>query len=192
MEVRQWELWWQHTTSVVSTSCCMACKTSLWVELPSRTTFGITTQSDENFTNTTVLIWQLYCQRLHWCGELLASDQRQHSLDNSHCCYSLPTPVRTLVLSCGQPAAKCQRHEHITGRHFPVRLSKRNMKQRRWDSYLWCSECGKPPCVMVQDPPEDGHSCFERCHIECLWTQLLQQTVIIIVAVYDITLLNAT
>ena len=94
---------------------------------------------------------------------------------NSRRRYSLPTPVRALALNCGQPAAKRQRHEHITGRHFPVRLSKRskctycwNMKQRRRDSYVWCRECGKPLCVMVLDPPEDGPSCFERYHTECL------------------------
>ena len=58
-------------------------------------------------------------------------------------------------------------------------------------SYVWCKECGKPLCVMVRDPPEEEPSCFEQYHTECLWTQLLQQTIIILVTVYYIIFLNA-
>ena len=68
---------------------------------------------------------------------------------NSHHRYSLPTPVRALALNCGQPAPKRQRHEHITGLHFPVRLSKRskctycwNMKQRRCDPMYGAESVG--------------------------------------------------
>ena len=97
---------------------------------------------------------------------------------NSRLRYALPAPVRAIALHCAHPAAKRRRtgeDTHSTGGHFPVRLPKRskctyclNVKRRRYDSYVWCRQCGKALCVVARDSPDDGPSCFERYHTECM------------------------
>ena len=52
------------------------------------------------------------------------------------------------------------------------------VKQRRYDSYVWCRQCGKALCVVGRDSA-DGPSCLERYHSECLGNSaLLYMTVL--------------
>ena len=80
---------------------------------------------------------------------------------NSRLRYALPAPVRAVTLHCAHRAAKRRRTGEdtcSTGGHFPVRLPKRskctyclNVKRRRYDSYVWCRQCGKALCMVVRD-----------------------------------------
>ncbi len=95
---------------------------------------------------------------------------------NSRQRYSLPAPIRAIATDCTPPATKRQRvGSSVAGGHFPIRRSRSkctycwNIKgHRRYDTYMWCRQCGKA-CVVARDPPADGPSCFERYHTEsCL------------------------
>ena len=93
--------------------------------------------------------------------------------------YSLPAPIRAASVGSTQPYAKRRRIEVGTSQeqqsHFPIKSSRSrcfycwNFKShRRFDTSVRCRGCGKAFCVVTRDPPDDGPSCFERYHTECI------------------------
>ena len=100
---------------------------------------------------------------------------------NSRQRYALPAAIKDASVTSVQPAAKRRRVEGGTPSgeasqgHFPIKGYRSrcfycwNFKDhRRADTCVRCRKCGKAFCLVARDPPEDGPSCFERYHTECL------------------------
>ena len=96
--------------------------------------------------------------------------------------YCLPQPVRDAALVSATPPVKRRweergspSHNRGTDGHFPIKGHRSRCAycwnergHRRVETNVRCRKCGKAFCVVAQDPPLDGPSCFERYHTECL------------------------
>lgn len=99
---------------------------------------------------------------------------------NSRQRYALPPAIREVCINTSMPPPlKRQREDSScaspSATHFPIKgPSSRcaycwnHRAHRRHESSIHCRGCGKAFCIISRDPPDNGPSCFERYHTECV------------------------
>lgn len=97
---------------------------------------------------------------------------------NSRQRYTLPPAIHEVSINKSTPppiATKHHRQDSTVEAHFPIKGGHSrcaycwNYKDHRHhESSIHCRGCGKAFCVVSHDPPGNGHSCFERYHVECI------------------------